>query len=376
MASSLVRPIAVLVCLSGAALAFAGSDRPGTPERVVLPAGEAAVYNLAGTVKVQPGRGAVEVEVDRGGRDASELRLATGAIGGVQTLRVLYPANRIVYRDLRGNSRTELSVRDDGTFGGEPHRVWPRTGRKVVLATSGSGLEAHADLVVSVPEGGRLTVHLGLGAVDVTNVDGSIRVDSHSGPVTTRTTRGVLDVDTGSGSVSVRDADGELSVDTGSGTVRVEGVKGGSVKLDTGSGSVRVNDARVDRILVDTGSGGVELAGIHAGDISVDTGSGGVSVDLADDVSNLDVDTGSGGVDVWVPRQLGADFAVETGSGGISVDVPHQSFHVGRDEVRGRIGDGQGRIRVETGSGRVQIRQRGNAGQGAAVGALLGRAID
>jgi ferric-dicitrate binding protein FerR (iron transport regulator) len=132
----------------------------------------------------------------------------------------------------------------------------------------------------------------------------------------------------------------------------------------------------VDHLTVDTGSGGVELERIHAPEISVDTGSGGVSVDLADDITELMVDTGSGGVDLWVPKQLGADFEVETGSGGIRVDVPHQSHHVSRGEVRGRIGNGEGRIRVDTGSGRVQIRPRNSGGQGGAVGALLGRAID
>lgn len=371
----LVKPLAVLMCLSGAALAFAGSDRPEGTERFVLPAGDAAIYDLAGSVKIQPGGNAVTVEMTRAGRDAADLKVATGPIAGAQTLRVLFPGDRIVHTGIRINSRTEVNVRDDGTFSDDSHRAWP-SGRKVVLATSGEGVEAHADLVVSVPENAKVSLYLGIGAVDVSNVNGRLRVDTSSGPVTSRGTHGLLDIDTGAGVVSVRDAEGDLKVDTGSGEVTVQNVRGGDVKIDTGSGTVRVSSVRAELIRVDTGSGGVELAEIHSPDVGVDTGSGGVTVDLAEDITNLDVDTGSGGVDVWVPRSLGADFALETGNGSIHVDVPYQSFHVERDDVRGRFGDGKGRIHVETGSGGVQIRPRGNATHGGSVGGLLGRQID
>jgi len=372
----LVKPLAVLVCLSGAALAFAGSDRPEGTERFVLPAGDAGIYTLAGAVKLQPGN-TLAVEVTRGGRDAGELKVATGTIGGAQTLRVLFPADRVVYTGLHNShSKTVVNVRDDGTFGDDSRRVWPNAAHKVELTTTGNGLEAYADLVVSVPEGAHVNVYVGLGAVDVANVNGHLRIDTSAGPVTSRGTRGVLDVDTGSGEVTVRDAEGDLMVDTGSGGLSVENTRAGNMKLDTGSGTVRLTNVRADQIRVDTGSGGVELADIHSSDVGVDTGSGGVTVDLAEDISNLDVDTGSGGVDVWVPKSIGADFAVSTGNGDIHVDVPYQSFHVERDEVRGRFGDGDGRIRVETGSGVVKIRPRGNANHGGSVGGLLGREID
>jgi len=373
----LVKPIAVLVCLSAAALAFAASDRPEGTERFVLPAGNAEIYDLAGSVKLQPGGSAVTVDVDRAGRDASELRVVTSQIGGAQTLRVLFPGDRIVNTGIKGmNSRTEVNVRDDGTFGDDTRRSWPNPAHKVTLTTSGPGLDAHADLVVSVPEDARVSLYIGLGAIDVTNVNGQLRLDTSAGPVTARGTRGLLDVDTGAGGVSARDVEGDLKIDTGSGEVTVENARGGTMKLDTGSGSVRLSNVKADQIRVDTGSGGVELADIHSDDVTIDTGSGGVTVDLAEDISNLDVDTGSGGVDVWVPKSLGADFALSTGNGAIHVDVPHQAFHVEREDVRGRFGDGNGRIHIETGSGVVKIRPRGNATPGGTVGGLFGRQID
>ena len=366
---------ALLLAAGGAALAFAAPPRTGSTERYTLTGEDVALYNLAGEVHLHATSGdRVVVDVERGGRDAARLEVATGPIGSRQTLRVRYPGDRVSYPSRSGRWRTELRVREDGTFGHDSHR-FPGSGRKVEVTSGSSGFEAHADLDIGVPTGTRLAIHLGAGDVEVANVHGQIQVYTQTGRVNARDVKGGLQIGTGSGSVDVNGAAGDLDVDTGSGSVRVAEVKGGVLKVDTGSGGVEVNDARVDDLRVDTGSGHVELAEIDAGDILVDTGSGGVTVDLTSDIANLTVDTGSGGVTLYVPRNLGADFQVGTGGGNIRVDVPHQSRHVERNEARGRIGDGRGRIRVDTGSGSVQIRPRatGGSSHGAAIGRLLGR---
>jgi hypothetical protein len=77
-----------------------------------------AVYNLAGRVEVVRGSGSdVVVRIARGGADASELRLATGDVGGRSTLRVIYPSDEIVYPAMGRGSNNSQSVRADGTFG-------------------------------------------------------------------------------------------------------------------------------------------------------------------------------------------------------------------------------------------------------------------
>jgi len=88
-----------------------------------------------------------------------------------------------------------------------------------------------------------------------------------------------------------------------------------------------------------------------------DTGSGGVDLGLLSDVEDISIDTGSGGVRIGVPEALGAEVVVETGSGGIDVDVPHESYRHKRDYFRGKFGDGDGRISIETGSGGVRFRE-------------------
>lgn len=367
---------ALLIAAGGAALAFAAPQRTGSAERYNLTGDDVALYNLAGEVHIHATSGdRVVVDVDRGGRDATRLDVATGPIGSRQTLRVRYPGDRVSYPSARGSWQTEVRVREDGTFGDDSNRANPWSGDKTVVTSRSGGFEAHADLDIGVPAGTRLAMYLAVGEVEVANVDGNIQVHAHASSVSAKTVKGDLLIDTGSGGVTVQGVTGDLNVDTGSGSVKVEDVKGGLLKVDTGSGGVDVSTAQVDDLRIDTGSGHVELSEIHADDILVDTGSGGVTLDLMSDVNNLDIDTGSGGVTLYVPRNLGAEFAVDTGGGGIRIDVPHQSQHVKRDEARGRIGDGRGRIRVDTGSGSVQIRPRATGGSsyGAAIGRLLGR---
>lgn len=313
---------------------------------------DVAVYTLAGRVEVVRGSGSdVVVRVTRGGADASQLSIETGPIDGRSTLRVVFPGDEIVYPELGRRSSSTMSVRPDGTFGDGNGR----SGDRVRIRGSGSGLEAWADLVIEVPAGRSLAAYLGVGEMEASGVDGELRLDSGSGSVTASDITGSLDVDTGSGSVRVSRVDGPTRVDTGSGSVEVEDVRGDEVELDTGSGRVRVSNVEANSFGVDTGSGSVSLERIASPAVLVDTGSGSVDIELLDDVDRLDIDTGSGSVTVRAPADLGAMVEIDTGSGGIDLDFPLEVTSVRRDRVQGRLGDGQGNIRIDTGSGNIRI---------------------
>ncbi len=343
-------------------------------ERYTLSGSDVAIFNLAGELRVEPGTGStVVVEVTRGGRDAGELRVATGPKAGLQTLRVIYPGHRIVYRRSGPGNNTSLEVAPDGTFGDDHGIGWLLGARRVTVSGSGSGTEAWADLHVLVPKGQKIRLHHMVGDVNVGAVEGTLVLDSGAGTVEVKGVKGTLDIDTGSGAVRVADVEGEVSLDTGSGSVVVSGVRGGHLAMDTGSGGVRVSGVEVHRLSADTGSGGVELEDIQASEIVLDTGSGPIDIDLRSDIETLVVDSGSGGVTVTFPAKIGAEFDVETGSGSIEVDIPHEAFQIERDHVRGRIGDGHGRIKIDSGSGGVRLLRRSTSSErpGTILGALV-----
>ena len=323
---------------------------PGTAqERHAVGGSHVAIFNLAGTVQVRSTSGGqVTVDVTRGGRDGGQLRVETGSIEGRQTLRVVYPGTRVVYGAGRGN--TQVSVRPDGTWGRG------RGGRNVRVASSGSGTEAHADLVIGVPRGQRADIYLAVGRITAENVDGTIRLDTHAGGVTARGMSGSLVVDTGSGSVEVSGMQGSLNVDTGSGSVRVSDVNGDEMIVDTGSGRVVAENVTAQRVVIDTGSGSIDLRRGSARDVRLDTGSGSVNAELGGAIDRLIVDTGSGGVTLALPRDLDASLHIDTGSGGISVEHAVRVTRQSRRELQGVVGNGRGTVRIDTGSGSVRIR--------------------
>lgn len=324
-------------------------------QRYTLSGERVAVYNIAGDIRVQGGTGsAVTVEVRALGPDAASLRVETGTIDGRETLRVIYPDDRIVFGVNGREFRTRMHVRADGTWGGGG-----RGEREITIRGSGDGLEAHANVVVTVPQGREVGVYLGAGEVSARDVNSQLDVDVAAASVTIERQTGDLSVDAGSGAVDVRDVTGAVNLDTGSGSVTVRGVRGPSLWLDTGSGSVTCESITADDVNIDTGSGRVDVRGVSASSVRLDTGSGGVRLELTSDVRDVTIDTGSGGVTLAIPADLGAQIEVETGSGGISLDVPVQATTMKRDYLRGTIGDGRGDIRIDTGSGGVRIVRAG-----------------
>jgi lia operon protein LiaG len=334
--------------LAFAALLSSAHAAGAQTERMTLQGSQVSIHNLAGVMRVEAGSGgAVQVEVTRAGPDAGELRV----VRRNGSLAVVYPGDRVVYPQVGRNSSTQLTVRDDGTFGGRGSG-----GRRVRITGSGEGTEAWADVVVRVPEGATLRVHQAVGRVEVSNVNGNLTVDSHSAAIRAEGTSGVLTLDTGSGGIDVRGARGELLLDTGSGGVRLADVDARRLTVDTGSGGVRGSGVRADVLRVDVGSGGVALDDVAARDAEVDTGSGSVRLALTSEAERVRIDTGSGGVTLTLPRNFGAEMEIGAGSGGIDVDVPVTARRASRGSFSGTVGDGRGRVEIDTGSGGVRVR--------------------
>jgi len=348
--------LALIAMLASASL-LAVSACAQPVERYLLPAGRIEICDLAGTVRLTAGTGTrVEVFVTRGGPDGARLRIVQDQRGDEARLHVIYPGNRVVYPRTGGWESTNLTVGPDGCLG---HQDRPGFGgHRVSIARSGFGLHAWADVEVRLPRGCRTTFRLGVGDVTARDVDGDLSIDVAAAPVNAGNTAGSLLVDTGSGAVTLSGHHGDLSVDTGSGAIEMSDVHGGRIKLDTGSGGVSARAVEAGDLLVDTGSGAVDLDGVRSGGISVDTGSGGVRVGLASAPRSLLVDTGSGGVTITGPAELGAEVDLETGSGGIRSDYTMTVLSKDHDSLRGTIGDGRGRIKVDAGSGAVSLLKR------------------
>lgn len=337
-----------LLALAAAAPAFA--QQAATPERRTLEGDRVAVYNLVGSMRVEPGTGSsVEVEVVRRGSDGGQLRIETGEVRGRSSLRVVYPFDQIRWSEMGRRSTTQLTVDRDGVFYGGRG-----AGRRVRISGD-DGADASADVVVRVPKGRDIALYLAVGEAQVRNVDGRILVDVGSADVTTTGTRGFLSLDTGSGETRVTDAEGELLLDTGSGSVTLDDVRGEELTVDAGSGRLTGSNLRVRSLKLDLGSGGTRLTGVAVDDLYIDSGSGEVDVALTTATRSVFLDSGSGDVTLRLPASFGATLEVDTGSGGIDTDIPITITRRSRSSLVGTIGDGKGRVRIDSGSGEVRL---------------------
>jgi DUF4097 and DUF4098 domain-containing protein YvlB len=331
------------------------------PERYSISGSEIAIYNLAGAVRLEPGPGpAVVAEVTRGGADAARIKVLRSELDDRETLRLVYPGDRIRYGKLSAGSSTQLRVRDDGTFSDNDEDKRRNEGRRVTIAAGGEGLDAHADLRILVPAGKQVALYLAVGTVAVSNVHGDLTIDAAAAPVTTSNTRGELTIGVGSGEVQVTHARGDLSVDSGSGSIAVSDVRGESVSIETGSGGVTASDVRCKELSIDTGSGDIQVTDLITPQVSLETGSGAVSADIGGEVWNVNVETGSGDVTLKMPPTLGAEVDIETSSGEIETDFEVAVTRHARDHMTGRIGDGRGKIAIETGSGGIKLVKGGS----------------
>ena len=106
---------------------------------------------------------------------------------------------------------------------------------------------------------------------------------------------------------------------------------------------------------MDTGSGDIELTAVTCPELALETGSGSISTEVRGPVRDLALETGSGDISVRAPASLAGDVEIETSSGEIETDFPIQVTRHARDHMVGRIGDGVGRVAIETGSGDVKL---------------------
>ena len=173
---------------------------------------------------------------------------------------------------------------------------------------------------------------------------------------------------TGDGAIRIEGVEGKLELRSGDGSIHVSEVKGELV-LNTGDGSINVDHAE-GRLTLETGDGGVNVEGnlsvvrMHSGDGSI--------VYRADSATRMeddwDISTGDGSVSIYLPTGFNADLDAHTGDGRIRNELGIAADHnVERDRdpderdrrtLRGKIGEGGKRLRVQTGDGGITLRAR------------------
>jgi DUF4097 and DUF4098 domain-containing protein YvlB len=155
-------------------------------------------------------------------------------------------------------------------------------------------------------------------------------------------------------------ASSDVSAKSGDGSIDIERVAG-HVQLRSGDGSIRGRMLGGD-VEANTGDGSIRLDGTLTG-VRVRTGDGSVTIRAESGSApsaDWDIVTGDGSVTLEVPDGFGAELDAHTGDGGIhmqEVTLSNVTGHVGKNSLRGRLGDGGHAVRVRTGDGSITLKR-------------------
>jgi hypothetical protein len=184
-----------------------------------------------------------------------------------------------------------------------------------------AGTRASASVVLAVPPGCQARVGTVSASVLAAGLEQELSVETVSGEISLESVKGPVKVETVSGSVAARSVSGEFKGQSVSGEFTLDSFSGSAVRLDTVSGEV-------------------------AADIKE-----------AGPASSAEIHTTSGSVYLRLAASPSQEVRVQSVSGRLTSAFPElmAKSGPGSRSLKGSLGDGRGRVEVQTVSGEVSL---------------------
>ncbi|CAG9610798.1 DUF4097 family beta strand repeat-containing protein [Pseudoneobacillus rhizosphaerae] len=148
-----------------------------------------------------------------------------------------------------------------------------------------------------------------------------------------------------------------IQIDTSSGDILIQDLKAKETIFDTSSGDIIARNMYTEVNRFHSSSGEMELSNV-TGDIQAESSSGDMIIDYVNANGNLDAKTSSGDVSVTYrnePNSLAIDFQGSSGEGEVSLKAVSYE-EKSENSIRGVIGEGFYKLKVETSSGDFSLR--------------------
>jgi len=197
-----------------------------------------------------------------------------------------------------------------------------------------------ARLRIDVPRGSQIRAKLTNGPVRVKGVNGTLRLQTANGDIDVRGAPREARLETVASDIDFEGNDSRVDARSVSGSIELKGV-GQEVIASTTSGAIEVEGGTLERIDLRTLSGSIELAAALA------------------EAARVALKTFSGSIDVELPMDTSAAFELQSFSGDLRVELGngHTTSHSGGPgrHLTFDIGEGSGRVSIETFSGSVRL---------------------
>ncbi len=228
---------------------------------------------------------------------------------------------------------------------------------------------------------GRTGLRTSFGAIECRDVTGpAIALNSGNGAITAAGLRGPVVAETSFGAITCKDsADGDLKLKSGNGRISIEnaffgvcdarssfGVIAGSdltgdaVTLNSGNGSVEIDSVRTRTLDLHSSFGSLRATDVTASSISANSGNGGIRIACSPSTPadlNATVRSSFGGVEFAAPAGFSGEVSLGTNFGTVRTAMPVTvSGEISRTRIAGRVGDGAGKIHLESGNGSVELK--------------------
>lgn len=245
-----------------------------------------------------------------------------------------------------GWNRSQVEV--TGELGDDVEEfVFERSGKKTTIKVrvperSWGHKDVSSDLIIRVPLGSSLDVSTVSADIDVEDVRGEQELTSVSGDITTKAFAEDVSAETVSGDVDLEGdgSDGEWELSSVSGDVTADGLSG-DVGAEVVSGDVEVSGGSFDRVKLESVNGDIVF-------------NGGLREN-----GDMDVETVNGSVEVEFTGVVSARFDLETFNGRIrncfGPKAERTNKHAPGWELSFTVGDGDGRVSIETLNGSLDV---------------------
>lgn len=219
----------------------------------------------------------------------------------------------------------------------------------------GDRLKVHFDILV--PEQYNLDVETAGGSIDVSDLEGEVKLHTSGGSVTTGRINGPVSARTSGGSISIDAAKGETVAHTSGGGITL-GEIDGSADAKTSGGDITVEGVNGD-LQARTSGGSLRLQNV-SGNLVAKTSGGSITARLLKQITApADLETSGGSIRLEVPPDFKADIDASTSGGRVYADLPITVRGViDKSDLRGKLNGGGVLITLRTSGGNIEIRER------------------
>lgn len=312
------------------------------------------VASLAGTVTVEPHTGEeVEVRVTRAGEGAKALTVRSEVIKGEAVLIVSTAERAITFTGIGVHSSIDVPLTRDGRFS----RLSSAIAQPITVMGRAGAPEAHADIVILVPAGRRLSVALGAGMIRLGDVQADVRAESCAAELRSRGVHGALDARSESGDLKIRQHRGDLEVHTVTGDISFYDTQSEQVIATSDEGTIRGALLHTASVMMRADHGTLSLEHVKAQIISLETNAGDMDLAISSDVSEMALKAKLGSISLSMPTTMNVTVTAQSPFGSVSPDdCPFVECHTTQTGLTGTMGTGAGKVYVEAIAGDVTLR--------------------